>query len=368
MLGKEIQIVAFNNPFPPNFGGAIDMFYKLKALKELGIDIYLHVFYDDRIDISGLKPLCKSIYIYKKQKNLIKHFSLIPYSSNTRISKLLEKRLSSLNAPILFESLRTVAILRKKVFKQKVAIRCHNIEHEYSWGLSKSSSSYIMKVANFIEGYKQKYFEPIVHKADVLFAISNYDYNYFLKTYKKKTIYLPVFQGCIDVAGKNGFGKYALYHGDLSIADNVKSAIFLINVFESLNIPLKCASSTKVKSLINEIDKHENISFHYIEESGDLDKLIEGAHINVLYSFQRSGTKLKVFNALFKGRHCIVNENIVDDLEVLQLCEVAENKIEYQKAVEKLIKKEFVVSAKLEKVLDKYNSKKNAEKIIKYLF
>ena len=41
---KKVHIVAFDLPFPPNYGGSTDMYYKYKALKELNIEVVLHVF------------------------------------------------------------------------------------------------------------------------------------------------------------------------------------------------------------------------------------------------------------------------------------------------------------------------------------
>ena len=47
-ITKEIHIVTFDIPYPVNYGGVIDVFYKIKALKEAGIKIHLHCFYHKR--------------------------------------------------------------------------------------------------------------------------------------------------------------------------------------------------------------------------------------------------------------------------------------------------------------------------------
>jgi hypothetical protein len=44
MQGKPLHIVSFDNPYPPVYGGIIDVYYKLKALHALGFEIYLHCF------------------------------------------------------------------------------------------------------------------------------------------------------------------------------------------------------------------------------------------------------------------------------------------------------------------------------------
>ena len=367
MGNKEIQIVAFDNPYPPDFGGAIDVFYKIKALNELGVKIYLHIYYDVRSDVSGLEPLCETITLYKRNASIINHFSLFPYCVNTRISKVLIENLNKIKAPILFESMRTTGILKKHVFKQKTAVRCHNIEHDYSWGLFKSEGNWLKKTAFFLEGYKLKYYESILNYVDFLFTLSNHEQAYFSKNFKSTSVYLPVFHGDKDLEGEKGFGTYALYHGDLTISDNIKSAFFIIDVFKDLSNSLIIASSTLSKKLINEINKHDNISFQLISDENHLCNLIKKAHINTLYSFQRSGTKLKVFKALYMGRHCILNKNMIDDSDVLKVCEVAENKREYQNAVKRLFNKNFTTTNNRFDALKKYDSKFNAEQLIKIL-
>jgi hypothetical protein len=368
MFEKEIQIVAFNNPYPPDFGGAIDIFYKIKALSKLGVKVYLHVFYDTRNDISGLEPLCETINLYKQKKSILKHLSLLPYSVNSRFSKELIDNLNKRDAPILFESIRTTGILRKHKFKQKTAVRCQNIEHDYSWGLFKSERNWFKKMAFFLDGYKLKYYEDIFNKVDVLFPISYHEYSYYCNNFNNDIIYIPVFQGYNELKSENGFGNYALYHGDLAISDNIKSAIFIINVFKDLNEPLIIASSTVVPKILERIKKHDNISFQFISDEKQLKDLIQGAHINTLFSFQRSGTKLKVFTALFNGRFCILNKNMIDDPGILKLCEVAENKIEYQFAVKKLFQKNYSQTQDRYEALKKFDSKLNAEKLIEVLF
>ncbi|TCK66836.1 hypothetical protein DFQ05_2120 [Winogradskyella wandonensis] len=367
MSSKSIQIVAFNNPYPANFGGAIDMFYKIKALTQLGVKIDLHVFYDDRANFEELETLCETIYRYKRQKHIAKHFSFLPFSVKTRQSQLLVDRLKANAAPIFIESLRCCGMLINANFKQNVAVRNHNIEHNYSWGLSKSETHPLRKLAHYIEGKKQKKFEAILNKADLLFNISYSEHAYFSKTYNPKSVFLPAFQGYKSITSKPGRGEYALYHGDLTTADNLKSAQFLITVFKDLDFPLVIAGSNLPKSLLELIQKYNTISFVKVTEQEELTKLIENAHINTLYSFQESGTKLKVFTALFNGRHCILNKNMVDDAKILSVCEVAETKKAYQNAVRELISKQFSLTEERKVALANYKDIENAKIIVENL-
>ncbi len=364
MSSKEIQIVTFENPFPANYGGVIDVFYKVKALHSIGVAVILHVFYLERENIEGIEPYCKTIFLYKRRKGLSKVLLSLPYAVATRNSLVLARNLKASKAPIFFESLRTTLALNTNTFKQTVAVRCHNIEHDYSWGLSKNETNPFKKWMFWIEGCKFKRYEKVLNKANVLFSISNYETSYFKKKYTPTTYFLPVCHGNEKITSKKGFGTYALYHGDLSVSDNLKSAFFIIDVFEQINKPLIIASSTRVPKLLSRIYSLNNVSFRDISKAADLNDLIRNAHINTLFSFQRSGTKLKVFNALYNGRHCIVNENMVDDLEILSLCTVAVNKEIYKKSVLELFDKKFIVPQKRIEILKKYDDVHNAKKIV----
>ena len=44
MPDKHLHIVSFDIPYPPNYGGVIDVYYKLKALHRKGVKIILHCF------------------------------------------------------------------------------------------------------------------------------------------------------------------------------------------------------------------------------------------------------------------------------------------------------------------------------------
>ena len=42
---RLIHIVAFDVPYPADYGGVIDIFYKIKAIYDEGFDIKLHIYY-----------------------------------------------------------------------------------------------------------------------------------------------------------------------------------------------------------------------------------------------------------------------------------------------------------------------------------
>ncbi|MBV1924021.1 MAG: hypothetical protein KUG68_08345, partial [Flavobacteriaceae bacterium] len=202
----------------------------------------------------------------------------------------------------------------------------------------------------------------------LLLPLSYFEFNYFNTNFPDKTSFLPVFHGNEKVDQLDGNGNYALYHGDLTTSDNVKSVRFLISIFSELNFPFYIAGSKISSSLKKEISHYNNIHFEALgEDNLILDELLKNAQINILHSNQQSGTKLKVFNSLFKGRHCIVNKNITDDDKLLSLCYVAETKEEYIEAIKNCFNKDYILDQKRKDLLLDYSPIKLAEKLIDLL-
>ena len=47
-MERYLNIIAFNIPWPANYGGIIDVYYKIKALHQCGVKIILHCFEYER--------------------------------------------------------------------------------------------------------------------------------------------------------------------------------------------------------------------------------------------------------------------------------------------------------------------------------
>jgi len=162
-----------------------------------------------------------------------------------------------------------------------------------------------------------------------VFTLSVHE-NEIVNSWYNDVSYLPVFHGNVIGDPLTEKGNYALYHGDLRLPDNKKAAQFLIEVFKKIpTYKLVIASSNGKEMILPLIENQPNMVFEALTSETQLDTLLREAHINVLLSFQKSGTKLKVINALFKSRFCLINQNMVDDENLLQLCELATNEAEF---------------------------------------
>jgi len=357
-------------PFPPNYGGVIDVFYKLKALFELGVEIYLHTYEYGRGKPKELEKYCKQVFYYKRNSFIKSILSKTPFIVKSRSSIELIVNLKINKSPILFEGLHTTYPLLKNEFKsQKIIIRTHNIEHLYYKGLSTSERRIDKKIFFKTESKKLAVYEKILFKTDYILTISPSEHDYFSNQFIDKAIYTPVFHQNTKVKELSKKGKYAFYHGDLRVADNIKAVYFLIDLFKEIKYPFKIASSFINKSIINEISKHKYIEFEEIKDQKHMNELLNDAHINVLPTFQKTGIKLKLINALFNSRFCLVTNEMIEDTGLEKLCEIASTKVEFKKKIIALIDRGYTKTQveKRKVLLQSFNVKKSAKKIIKLL-
>ncbi len=364
MNTDPIHIVSFDNPYPANYGGAIDVFYKIKALHAIGVIVDLHCFTEEKEVPQALKEICRSVYFYPKRKSILHFLSNVPYRVKIRYHEKMIERILNDKSPILFEGLHTTLMLKdRRLLDRKILVRAHNIEHDYSAGLAQSSKHILWKFIYKLEAYRFKKYERILANVTAIISLSHYEHDYFNKVYKN-VVNVPVFHGGSEVKELSGKGKYALYHGDLSISDNIRAVEFLITIFKINKHPFVIASSTRQKCIDDKIRNTVNISYVLIKDEKHLVDLLAGAHINVLYSFQRSGTKLKLINALYQSRFCVINENITDDKSVIKLCKLATTKEAFLQAIEEYQHQDYNEYEKRKKVLPKiYNILENAQKI-----
>ena len=125
---KHLHIVSFNVPYPPDYGGVIDVFYKIKALSQLGIKIHLHCFNYGRDESEELAKICETVNYYPRKKFYQAIYSNVPYIVGSRQSGELLTNLTNDNYPVLFEGLHTCFYLKHPALEGKLkAVRMHNV-------------------------------------------------------------------------------------------------------------------------------------------------------------------------------------------------------------------------------------------------
>lgn len=313
-MSDHLHIVSFDVPFPANYGGVIDVFYKLKTLNEQGIKIILHCFAYGRSPSAELEKLCAKVYYYERRTGPGSMLSLLPYNVKSRQSADLETNLLADNYPILFEVLHTCYLLDDPRFKNRKKIYRHsNIEHDYYSELSKSERNWFKKIYLKTEAWKLKRFEKILHRADVIFAVNQKDTDYFRKKFPGvRSEYLPSFHPNKAVVSAEGKGSFILFHGNLSVSENYEAAEWLIkNVFSNVSVSCKIAGLNPPLFLKELVGNFSNVELVANPDEDEMDRLVKNAQAHILYTAQPTGLKLKLLNVLFNGRFIICNNNMI---------------------------------------------------------
>lgn len=329
-------------PFPANYGGVIDIFYKIKALKEQGIKIHLHCYEYGRAQAKELQQYCEKVYYYTRKMSKQQLFNALPFVVITRSSEELINNLLQNNYPILFEGLHCCYHLSDPRLKDRIKIvRTHNIEHDYYRNLEKVEKKIFKKLYFRVEARKLERFEKILHKANYIAAISPSDAK-ALAAHYKNVHHIMAFHPNEQVKIKQGKGKYCLYHGNLEVGENNEAALYLVNeVFSKITTPLIIAGRKPSTELVETAARYPHIQLKANISTAEIDTLIKDAQINVLPTFQATGIKLKLLAALFIGRHCIVNSEMVANTGLEKLCSVKNTPAEMAKEIEKLFNKSF---------------------------
>lgn len=327
-MDRHLNIISLNIPWPANYGGVIDIFYKLKALHELGVKIILHAFEYERPPAPELNMYCEKVYYYKRNTGLIPNLSTLPYNVFSRKDPLLLERLLENDYPILFEGLHSCYYLSdSKLTDRKKIIRSANIEHDYYFYLYKAEQDFVKRTFFLIESKRFAHYEKQIRQADFTLAISKSDETSLKSRYPKNRIELiSAFHSNEQISSKEGKSDFILYHAKLSVVENEKAALFLINkVFSKLEHTCVIAGMNPSSTLINAAKPFPNIKIEANPSTERMDSLIEEAQIHALVTFQDTGLKLKLLNSLFAGRHVLVNSLMLAGSGLNALCNQADS-------------------------------------------
>ena len=372
-MQSHLHIISFDIPYPANYGGAIDVFHKVRCLHAQDIKVILHCFeYGNRKSSPELEKICEKVYYYKRDTSFSNQFSLLPFNVKSRIHSELKQNLLKDNYPILFEVLHTCYLLNDPDFKtRKKLFRHSNIEHDYFLELAKGEKSFLKKLYLKIEAFKLKRFEKQITNADCILSVSEADLNYFKQTYPNTpSIYLPSFHQFDELQCKTGKGNFILYHGNLSISENYNAALWLIeNVFSKISHPVVIAGLNPPTHLIKGINKYAHIILKQNCSEQEMQSLIEDAQIHCLYTEQATGLKLKLLNVLFSGRFVIANTNMLVGTSLKGACNIANTPQQYIDSVNRFFVLEFTNEEieKRRKLIAPMDNKAKTEKLIELL-
>jgi len=374
-MEKHLHIIALDIPYPPDYGGMYDLFYKLPALQQQGVKIHLHCFYKNRLPQPELNKYCEEVFYYERNMSSKNLSSRLPYIVASRINEELNQRLLQNEHPIFMEGVHCTYITTDARFaNRKKFVRLHNVEHKYYQQLVKFSYNIKKKIYYLLEVKKLfEYEKALAKNATAFWAVSESDENYYREKFGCKTIeYLPLYIPDWKVDSCEGLGTYCLYHGNLEVEENEYAVKWLLkNVFHHLKIPLVVAGknpSKKIKALVK-----ANSNACLIANPGEMQMadIIAKAHIHVLPSFNNTGIKIKLLNALFNGRHCVVNTGMVESTQLTELCHVVNAAEEFRERISMLYHQKFTAEEKefrKEILQQHFCNEANAKQMIKQIW
>jgi hypothetical protein len=373
---KHLHIICFTVPYPPDYGGVIDLFWKLPALQAAGVNIHLHCFDYGRGKQDELNKYCATVNYYQRKTGLQSISFKVPYIVSSRSSKMLIQHLLKDDYPILMEGVHSSFILNDERFNdRKKIVRLHNVEHHYYHHLYQSSSSFFKKIYYFIESFLlKKYEQTIIRKANELWAVTIKDKDFFYQQYQfKQTKYLPIFlPDNWQFNVQEGKGNYILYQADLSVDINERTAIWLLeNICKQLPFNFFIAGKNPTTFLQQQIAKYTNVTLIANPTNDSMQQLIKEAHINILPSFSNTGIKLKLLNALFNGRFCLVNKASIEGTGLDELCEIANDVPTMQNTITQLMQQSFVlddIEQRKKILLAIYHNNNNAKQVVQWIW
>ena len=316
-------------PFPADYGGAIDMFYRIQALHTLGVNLTIHVFEYGRGKQAELEKY-GTVKYYKRTKSILHLFSKRPFIVQSRMSKELLTALSGDRDPILFEGLHTCGLLEFPAIEERLTFaRMHNIEPDYYRGLT-MGSSFLKRWFFHLEARKLKKYEAILSKARHVFVIKESELDYF-KQYQQNSHFLPA--SFPPIEGRfAAIKRYALIHGNLSVSENEQAVYWILNALHKVmdpSFPIVVAGKNPSKRLVAFCDKM-NVQVLGNPTEKQLNTLIQEAQIHLLHTNVPSGIKLKLLACIHSAGHVLVNSNLVQGSGLKQFCTVADEPKEYR--------------------------------------
>ncbi|MDH7461343.1 glycosyltransferase [Chitinophagaceae bacterium 26-R-25] len=372
-MEKHLHMVCLDVPYPMDNGGMFDLFCKIRALHDIGIKVHLHCFEYGRGEQSELNKYCEEV-LYYKRTNGHKGFSVnIPYIvASRRCEKLLANLLKD-EYPILLEGVHcTHHIFNNLMRDRKILLRLHNVESDYYYHLYKHERFLPRKLYYYLESKLLKSYEKKVAQQVPIIALALKDAAAYKENFHAKDInYVPPFIPFTDVKSEEGLGTFCLYHGNLSRAENDKAARWLIkNVFNKIEKPFIIAGKNPTARLRRLVQVNPHVHLVENPDEAEMQDLIAKAQINILPSFNGTGFELKLLNALFNGRHCVVNIPAVEDTGIEETCHIATDENSFRKIISQLYYKPFSDSEiqLRKKLLATFNNNKNAEALVRLIW
>lgn len=376
-MSKHIHIISFDIPYPADYGGVIDVFYKLKAFHKAGIKIHLHCFEYGREHTDELNKYCTEVNYYKRKTGIKANISTSPYIIKSRISKELEGNLQEDNYPILCEGMHTCGIIDNKelISNRRIIYRAANVEHHYYKALYNSETNAAKKAFFLTEALKLEKWESKLANVDLILTLSEKDKEHYMSVFPNINVLNTFLFFNSDKDLQPNFAskdKYILFHAKLSVHENIEAAMHIIqNIAPMVNAKFIIAGINPDKSIYKAAKSIDNVDIIANLSEEDMQELLNNAHINILTTKQATGLKLKLINSLYQSKYIIANDAMLSGSNLENYVELANSDDEIINKTQELLSKEFSKNdyeRRLKLIPKEYNNDIQIERIIKEIY
>lgn len=305
----KIAVVSGFIPSPPIFGGAIDVWERIKGLTSLGHEV-------DLVVTEKVNPTQKQIdeialhtrhFFFTRRKNQIHQlFSELPLQFLSR-KGLASIEINQTYDLVILESEFCWGItLNKSISYKKIVVRVHNIESHYFKMLGKSSNSLRQKIYYKLETSKIKHLSALVFdKADKLWFISKDDLS--AVNLLNKSVFMPFPINDEIVVPTEKVENNVVFMGSLFMQNNTFGLDWYLKNIHPLLIAEIPDYHFYIVGSLKEEDKEIQEKYSHLPQvtfvvnAPCLKQYYQKAKVFVNPMFHGSGVKVKSVNALING-------------------------------------------------------------------
>jgi glycosyltransferase involved in cell wall biosynthesis len=310
----RVLIVAPDFPFPPNHGGRVDIWNRIKLLNGLGFQVDLVASVKDvprEEDAQEVRRYVGSLIVVKRKMGFIKHLSFEPFSVRSRRG-LQNIPLSGSYSAVILETEHIAAILRNPDLQvEKRILQVHDHEARYYRELSASSRELWRKAFYRLEGIKFRFYSArAMGQCDLFWFASDLErQGYCAKNpaLASKTFFVPPHVARSTMKRHKLNSYHVFFVGKLGFAPNARGVEWYIDQVHATladvrGYELIVAGNTEGEyphSLRRSISRHPNICLH--ENPSELQPYYETASVFINPVFHGTGVKVKTINAIQAG-------------------------------------------------------------------